>query len=58
MVVVGGNLALNDSWSSSCQNLTIFKRLGPDPTCLDANEIMGRTLMTLFMTLKVLLAFT
>jgi len=51
MVVGNGGVLSNESWSSSCQSLTIFKRLGPEPTSLEANDTTGRTLMTLFMTL-------
>ena len=57
MVGRTGDLASNDSLSSSCQSLTIFKRFGPEPTHFDANETIGRTLTTLFMTLSGLLAF-
>jgi trehalose 6-phosphate phosphatase len=48
----------NDCGSSSCQNLTIFRRRGPEPTHFEANETIGRMLTTLFMTLKGLPAFS
>ena len=57
MVVRTGNFDWNDSWPSSCQNRTIFNRFGPEPTCFDTNDTMGRTLMTRFTTLKGLRAF-
>jgi len=57
MVGRTGDLASNESWSSSCQSLTIFKRFGPEPTHFDANDNIGRTLTTLLMALSGLLAF-
>jgi hypothetical protein len=57
MVVPAADRASSDSFSSSCQSLTIFKRLGPAPTHFEASDTIGRTLTTLFMTLMGLLAF-
>jgi hypothetical protein len=57
MVLGTGDLAWNESLSSSCQSLTIFKRLGTEPTSFEAIDTIGRTFTTLFMTLSGLPAF-
>jgi hypothetical protein len=57
MFTGSGNVALNGSGSSSCHSLTIFKRLGPAPTNLEANDTIGRRFTTLFMTRMGPLAF-
>jgi hypothetical protein len=48
--------AILESFSSSWQSLTIFKRYGPEPIHLEATDTIGRMLTTLLRTLMGLLA--
>jgi hypothetical protein len=57
MLAGSGTVAFNGWGSSSCQSLTIFNRLGPAPTNLEANDTIGRRFTTLFMTRIGKLAF-